>query len=135
MDQRAIFIKAFRGEVIGNISEQSSSDEVFQNEVLRPILKLQNDLVLAVFLNYLAKNKMALKNQTLEKKEATIENALQKDIKLRNVLKGIIIGLFTADEYAVYLKNSSGLNKRIMSMLMERLKSQVQLLENEKLGL
>ena len=135
MDQRAIFLKAFRGEAIGNISNESSSDELFQNQVLRPILKLQNDLVLAVFLNYLAKNKMALKNQTLEKKEATIENALQKDIKLRNVLKGIIIGLFTADEYAVYLKNSSGLNKRIMSMLMERLKSQVQLLENEKLGL
>ena len=135
MDQRAVFLKAFRGEAIGSILEQSSSDELFQNEVLRPILKLQNDLVLAVFLNYLAKNKMALKNQTLEKKEATIENALQKDIKLRNVLKGIIIGLFTADEYAVYLNNSSGLNKRMMSMLMERLKSQVQLLENEKLGL
>jgi hypothetical protein len=135
MDQRAIFLKAFRGEAIGNISNESSSDELFQNQVLRPILKLQNDLVLAVFLNYLAKNRMALKNQTLEKKEATIENALQKDIKLQNIFKGMIIGLFTTDEYAVYLKNSSGLNKRMMGMLMERLKSQVQLLENEKIGL
>ena len=131
MDQRAIFLKAFRGEAIGNISNESSSDELFQNQVLRPILKLQNDLVLAVFLNYLAKNKMALKNQTLEKKEATIENALQKDIKLQNIFKGMIIGLFTTDEYAVYLKNSSGLNKRMMGMLMERLKSQVQLLSGE----
>jgi hypothetical protein len=96
---------------------------------------LQNDLVLAVFLNYLAKNKMAFKNQTPEKKEASIENALQKDIKLQNIFKGMIIGLFTADEYAVYLKNSSGLNKRMMGILMERLKSQVQLLENEKIGL
>jgi hypothetical protein len=135
MDQRAIFLKAFRGEAIGNISNESSSDELFQNQVLRPILKLQNDLFLAVFLNYLAKNKMALKNQTPEKKEATIENALQKDIKLQNIFKGMIIGLFTTDEYALYLKNSSGLNKRMMGMLMERLKSQVQLLENEKIGL
>ena len=135
MDQRAIFLKAFRGEAIGSILEQSSSDELFQNEVLRPILKLQNDLVLAVFLNYLAKNKMAFKTQTPEKKEATIENALQKDIKLQNIFKGMIIGLFTTDEYALYLKNSSGLNKRMMGMLMERLKSQVQLLENEKIGL
>lgn len=131
MDQRAIFLKAFRGEAIGNISDESSSDELFQNQVLRPILKLQNDLVLAVFLNYLAKNKMALKNQTPEKKEATIENALQKDIKLQNIFKGMIIGLFTTDEYALYLKNSSGLNKRMMGMLMERLKSQVQLLSGE----
>ena len=135
MDQRAIFLKAFRGEAIGSILEQSSSDELFQNEVLRPILKLQNDLVLAVFMNYLAKNKMALKNQTPEKKETTIENALQKDIKLQNIFKGMIIGLFTTDEYAVYLKNSSGLNKRMMGMLMERLKSQMQLLENQKIGL
>ena len=135
MDQRAIFLKAFRGEAIGNISNESSSDELFQNQVLRPILKLQNDLFLAVFLNYLAKNKMALNNQTPEKKEATIENALQKDIKLQNIFKGMIIGLFTTDEYALYLNNSSGLNKRMMGMLMERLKSQVQLLENEKLGL
>ena len=131
MDQRAIFLKAFRGEAIGNISNESSSDELFQNQVLRPILKLQNDFFLAVFLNYLAKNKMAFKTQTPEKKEATIENALQKDIKLQNIFKGMIIGLFTTDEYALYLNNSSGINKRMMVMLMERIKSQVQLLENE----
>ena len=131
MDQRAIFLKAFRGEAIGNISNESSSDELFQNQVLRPILKLQNDLFLAVFRNYLTQNKMAFKTQTPEKKEATIENALQKDIKLQNIFKGMIIGLFTTDEYAVYLKNSSGLNKRMMGMLMERLKSQVQLLSRE----
>ena len=131
MGQRAIFLKAFRGEAIGNISNESSSDELFQNQVLRPILKLQNDLFLAVFRNYLTQNKIAFKNQTPEKKEATIENVLQKDIKLRNVLKGMIIGLFTTDEYALYLNNSSGINKRMMVMLMERIKSQVQLLENE----
>ena len=131
MDQRAIFLKAFRGEAIGNISDESSSDELFQNQVLRPILKLQNDLFLAVFRNYLTQNKIAFKNQTPEKKEATIENALQKDIKLQNIFKGMIIGLFTTDEYALYLKNSSGLNKRMMGMLMERLKSQVQLLSGE----
>ena len=131
MHQRTVFLKAFRGETIGIISDQSSSDELFQNDVLRPILKLQNDLVLAVFLNYLAKNKMAFKNLTPEKKEATIENALQKDIKLRNVFKGMIIGLFTTDEYALYLNNSSSLDKRMMGMLLERLKSQVQLLSGE----
>ena len=129
MDQRAIFLKAFRGEAIGNISDESSSDELFQNEVLRPILKLQNDLFLAVFLNYLGKNIMAFKIHTEEKKMKMIENALQKDIKLQNIFKGMIIGLFTTDEYALYLKNSSGLNKRMMSMLIERLKSQIQLFE------
>ena len=60
---------------------------------------------------------------------AVMENAIQKDIKFRNSLKGMVIGLFTSEEYATYIKNSSSLNKRMMGMLIERLKSQVQLFE------
>ena len=56
-----------------------------------------------------------------------IENSIQKDINFQNILKGITIGLFTMDEYLTYSKNSSNLNKRLMSMLIERLKSQIQL--------
>jgi hypothetical protein len=127
MNQRDVFLKEFRGETIGSVTDQSSSDEVFQNEVLRPILKLQNDLFIASFANHVAKNKIDFSAFSVEKKLAMIENAIQKDIKYRNALKGMIIGLFTADEYAQYIKNSSSLNKRMMGMLIERLKSQVQL--------
>lgn len=130
MNQRDVFLKEFRGQTIGTVTNQSSSDEVFQNEVLRPILKLQNDLFVASFANYVAKNKIDFSTFSIEKKMATIETALQKDIKYRNALKGMIIGLFTTDEYAQYIKNSSGLNKRMMGMLIERLKNQVQLFEN-----
>ena len=54
---RDTFLKEFRGQTIGSITTQSSSDESFQNEVLRPILKLQNDLFIASFINYVSKNK------------------------------------------------------------------------------
>jgi hypothetical protein len=127
MDQRDVFLKDFRGETIGTITEQSSSDELFQNQVLRPILKLQNDLFIDVFLNYLVKNRIDFNTFSVEKKLATIENSIQKDIKFRNSLKGMVIALFTIEEYALYIKNSSSLNKRMMGMLIERLKSQVQL--------
>ncbi len=129
MNQRDVFLKEFRGQTIGSVTDQSSSDEVFQNEVLRPILKLQNDLFIASFVNHVAKNKIDFSTFSIEKKLAMIENAIQKDIKYRNALKGMIIGLFTTDEYAQYIKNSSSLNKRMMGMLIERLKSQVQLFE------
>lgn len=128
MDQRDAFLKKFRGETIGTVTHQSSSDELFQNEVLRPILKLQNDLFIASFVNHLGKNRIDFNSFSVEKKLATIENAIQKDIKFRNALKGMIIALFTIDEYELYIKNSSSLNKRMMGMLIERLKSQVQLL-------
>ncbi|PKH68303.1 glyoxalase [Flavobacterium sp. ALD4] len=129
MDQRDVFLKEFRGGTIGSVGTQSSSEEMFQNQVLRPILKLQNDLFIASFKNYSAKYNRDFHSQTTEKKLATIENAIQKDIKYRNALKGIVIGLFTIEEYLFYLKNSSNLNKRMMTMLIERLKSQVKLFE------
>jgi hypothetical protein len=131
MNQRDIFIKEIRGESLGNVNNQSSSDELFQNEVLRPILKLQNDLFIASFLNYISKYKRDFYTKTVENKLAVIENAIQKDIKFRNALKGMIIGLFTTDEYELYIQNSSNLNKRMMNLLIERLKSQVQLLDIE----
>lgn len=127
MNQRDVFLKDFRGEAIGTITEQSSSDELFQNQVLRPILKLQNDLFIDVFLNYLVKNRIDYNSFSVEKKLTAIENSIQKDIKFRNSLKGMVIALFTIEEYALYIKNSSSLNKRMMGMLIERLKSQVQL--------
>lgn len=118
-----------RGEAIGAISNQSTSDEQFQNQVLRPILKLQNDLFIDVFKNYVAKYKNDFYSYTVEKKLQYIENSVQKDIKFRNSLKGMVIALFTIAEYDLYIKNSSSLNKRMMNMLIERLKSQVQLFE------
>lgn len=129
MSQRDSFLSEFRGEAIGSVSTQSSADEIFQNEVLRPILKLQNDLFVASFHNYISKYKRDFYSLSVDKKLATIENAIQKDIKFRNALKGMIIALFTVDEYSQYIQNSSSLNKRMMNMLIERLKNQVQLFE------
>ena len=57
MNQRTLLLNELRGETIGIITTQSSNEETFQNQVLRPILKLQNDLFLAVFENYIHKNK------------------------------------------------------------------------------
>jgi hypothetical protein len=129
METRDVFIRDFRGETIGTISQQSSVEEKFQNQTLRPILKLQNDLFLAVFANQISKHKNDFYRLTVEKKLHYIENVIQKDIKFRNSLKGMVISLFSLDEYAEYIQNSSNLNKRMMNMLIERLKSQVQLFD------
>ncbi|WDO12049.1 glyoxalase [Flavobacterium sp. WW92] len=132
MENRDAFISEFRGETLGTVTSQSSSDEIFQNQVLRPILKLQNDLFIDVFRNYISKYKNDFYAYSVEKKLAYIENSVQKDIKFRNSLKGIVIGLFTIAEYNEYIKNSSSLNKRMMNMLIERLKNQVQLFEMQE---
>lgn len=129
MTSRDTQISEIRGEALGAITTQSSSEEAFQNQTLRPILKLQNDLFIQVFINYAVKQKNAFFSLTPEKKLTYIENVIQKDIKFRNSLKGMVIAFFTLEEYAEYITNSSNLNKRMMNLLIDRLKSNVQLIE------
>lgn len=129
MEARDTHVLELRGETLGTITNQSSSEEIFQNMTLRPILKTQNDLFIQVFINYAIKQKNVFFSLSPEKKMQYIENVIQRDIKFRNSLKGMIIALFTLDEYAEYIRISSNLNKRMMNMLIERLKSQMQLIE------
>lgn len=128
MDQRDTQILALRGEILGEIHPQSSKEEIFQNKTIRPILKLQNDLFVESFINYVNKSKSDFYAFTTEKKMSFIDNAIHKDIKFRNALKGMIIAWFTIEEFRNYIQDSSSLNKRMMNLLIERLKDQVQLL-------
>ncbi|MEP3371542.1 MAG: glyoxalase [Maribacter dokdonensis] len=110
-----------------------SDDERFQNLTLRPILKLQNDLFLASFQNYIKKMKNTFYELKLEKRLDYVTKAIQKDIKYRNSLKGMIIGQFTVDEYEIYIQNSSALNKRMMNMVIKRIQDQIQYFEKLEL--
>jgi len=115
------------------INDGMSSDERFQNLVLRPVIKLQNDLLVEAFKNYASKHKNVFYDLTLEKRIVYIENAIQKDMKFRNSLKGMIIGLFTIEEYKIYIQNSSALNKRMMNIVKNRLIDNIQLITNKHL--
>ncbi len=128
MSIRNQFLKEFRGDALGIINFETSSEEYFQNQTLRPILKLQNDFFIEIFKNYIIKSKANFESFTIEKKFQFIEISIQKDTKFRSLLIGIVIGLFTTDEYVMYSNNSSNINKRIITMLIERIKSQLQLL-------
>ncbi|MBT8204696.1 MAG: glyoxalase [Eudoraea sp.] len=113
--------------VQARVSPEMSAEERFQNTTLRPIIKFQNDLLLAAFRNYIRKHKNGFYELSMENRLSFVENAIQKDIKFRNSLKGMVIGQYTLEEYELYIANSSALNKRMMNMVIERLKDQIQL--------
>ncbi|WP_405416217.1 glyoxalase [Maribacter sp. Asnod1-A12] len=115
------------------IMPNMSDDERFQNQTLRPIIKLQNDLLLASYQNYIHKMKNSFYELKIEKRMGYIANSIQKDIKFRNSLKGMIIGQFTVEEYEIYIKNSSALNKRMMNMVVKRIQDQIQYFEKYEL--
>ncbi len=116
------------------ISEHMSKEEHFQNATLRPIIKLQNNLLLAAFGNYIGKHKNRFYELNVTKRLEYLENAVQKDIKFRNALKGMILGQCTLEEYTRYTQNSSALNKRMMHMVIKRLKDQIQYFEQPMLA-
>ena len=109
--------------------DSMSADERFQNKTLRPIIKMQSDLFVAVFKNYISKHKNVFYDLSVEKQIHYIENAIHKDMKFRNAIKGMIIGQFTVEEYGIYITNSSALNKRMMNIVKERFISEIQLFQ------
>ena len=130
MSERSTLITSIRPEIKSIPADDIESEIHFQNEILRPVLKFQNDLFIQVLKHYFFKHKNTFYTLSLEKRLSFIENAVQKDVKFRNALKGMIIGQFSVEEYALYQKNASKINKRMMQMLIQRYHSQIQLFEN-----
>ncbi len=111
------------------IYDTMGADELFQNKTLRPIIKLQHNLLIAVFKNYSVKHKNVFSVLSLQKQLDYIDNAIHKDMKYRNSVKGMIIGQFTVEEYALYIQNSSAINKRMMTIVKERLINSIQIIQ------
>jgi len=129
MSSRDSLLKSLRPDILSKtINKEMSSEEYFQNTVLRPIIKFQNDLLIAVFLQFCIKYKNVFFDLSTEKKILYIESAIVKDNKLRTSFRDMIIGLFSTEEYTEYLLNESTLNKRITGIVKERLINHVQLL-------
>jgi hypothetical protein len=105
--------------------ENASSEERFQNETLRPIIKMQHRLIVAYFKNYLVRTKLEFDELTEFKKKEAVSNAFSKDMQFKIELRGMIIGQLTVEEYQMYLGMASTLNKRIGNMLQERLISTI----------
>jgi hypothetical protein len=105
--------------------ENTTAIEKFQNETLRPVLKLQNEVYLLVFENYAINLNIHFKTLSTENKWKLIEQSIQKDVALKNILIGVTIGMLTKEELINYLLESKTYNKRIITMLVERFKSQI----------
>ena len=130
METRDAALALLRPEIpSAKVTPMMSDEEYFQNTTLRPIAKLQNELLIKVFKNYVRKHKNVFYNLPIQKRLEYEGNSIQKDMKFRNSLKGIMIGQFTIQEYEVYTENSSALKKRMMNLVKERIKSNIQLLE------
>jgi hypothetical protein len=105
------------------VSENMTTVEKFQNSTLRPIIKMKHELLIAYFEHYLTIKTLDFKYFTELKKVEFIESAFSKDSQIRNEIKGMIIGHFTLEEFAIYKIFTKELNKRMITMVKERILS------------
>ena len=94
--------------------------EKFQNETLRPILKLQHELTHFLLVNH--QNYESIKNSLVEKKQyqQSLKKFIQTNIELKNQLLGSVIGQFTNLEIQFYITQRKEINKRIIQMQINR---------------
>ena len=110
-------LMALRPIVKIDTSKSSLHLEEFQNNTLRPILKFQNEIILALVNNSFGK--VILPKSAIEK-NLFIENYIQKNHILKNQLIGLTIALFTEFEVAIYLDHQSDINRRINQLIIKR---------------
>jgi len=119
-------LKAIRPAIpsIAQLHETTPAEQ-FQNTCLRPILKLQNEILIALFRAYIVSRKGKFNQLAETAKAAYIADNIKKDLKFKNLLLGTIIGHFTLEEYQQYQSHAAELNRRISNMLIKRLQDQV----------
>ena len=131
MDRKTALLQMRPQILNATVEQQTTDEERFQNLTLRPIIKLQRQLILDVFGNYIAKHKNVFLELSPERRMDYIENAIHKDMKFRNSIKGMIIGHFTLNEFQDYRRNSSALNKRMMQLVKNMLIDHIQVFQME----
>ncbi|MEO0338396.1 MAG: hypothetical protein AAF242_04205 [Bacteroidota bacterium] len=106
----------------------TSEAEQFQNQVLRPIIKMQNDLLVNIYRHFLLKRKVKFSGMSVEARTKWIEQSVSKDNRLRGLLLGMVIGHFTQEEFQQFLDMEGEVRRRITNLITQRLQSQMKTL-------
>jgi len=99
--------------------------EVFQNKTLRQVLKLQNDTLLAICLDFLNNKYKNFEGRDNTIKKSLMQDALKTDQALKKLLYGVVVGQFTSRELAFYLDHKSDINKRLVEFMFKRVLGQL----------
>ena len=98
----------------------------FLHQSLRPVLKLQNPLLLACLRQHLHDHRLALGPLDEQARREAIDRQVRQHAPLKHALIGLVTGLLTAGEYAFYLAHRSEINRRLVALLTQRFHTQTE---------
>lgn len=111
--------------LVATESTAVSPAEQFQNQAIRPILKLLDSPIQTLWHHHWPKRKMPFDRLGRPEKMAYIERAVREDTRLRLTLVGMVLGHFTSDEWIIFRADEAEITRRIVSLLIQRLQSGV----------
>lgn len=109
-----------------NLAAASGNIEAFQNNVLRPILKFQNEFLMIAARQYVRKYHKTFNALKKVNQEAILIQASKHDPEFKSFVVRSVVGLMSSDELEFYNANRSELNKRITTMGVQRILSQLE---------
>lgn len=98
----------------------------FLHHTLRPLLKLQNELLLAVVADFVRDHHVPLAALSAPDQQRQLTELLTRNVKLRYTVVGLVSGLFTTDELAYYRQHRSELNRRLLELAVRRVQDQAE---------
>ncbi|MBL6660263.1 MAG: glyoxalase [Crocinitomicaceae bacterium] len=96
-------------------------EELFQNMVLRPVIKMQHDVLILRVKSYFTSKRVMFNVMDKKKRTLAIEQAFLGDNAFKKEIQGMILGQLNVDEFQGYLKNERSMNKRIIQMVRNRM--------------
>lgn len=125
MENRAQLLNSIL-PVIEGTKYTESDNESFQNDVLRPILKFQNDIIILYFKHFIVETKIEFNTLKYSHKVTRVHDLFKTNIQFKQFYLGLIVGYFSVEEFNHYTANKKEINKRIVAMLIERICSQLE---------
>ena len=98
----------------------------FLHATLRPVLKLQNSLLLAAVADFVLDHHIPLSKASLADQQRQLNELLTRNTKLRYTVIGLITGCFTQEEYAYYRPQRPELNRRLLELALHRVLDQTE---------
>lgn len=96
-------------------------EELFQNMVLRPLIKMQHDLLIMRVKSHFSSKRVLFNVMDNKKRTEAIIKAFQSDHNLKKEIQGMITGQLSLVEFQQYLQMERSLNKRIIQMVRNRM--------------
>ncbi|TGE09847.1 hypothetical protein [Hymenobacter fodinae] len=92
----------------------------FLHRTLRPVLKLQNERLLAVIADFLHDHHIPFRAASVAEQQRLVAELLWRNTKLRYTLIGLVVGMFTTEELGFYRTQRSELNRRLLELAVRR---------------